>query len=61
MRSTPAARVSHAQADLRGSEDRAVSQVLTRLLSTMRQLNRIAVKMDRKLGRRLRRLESLRS
>jgi hypothetical protein len=51
---------SHRAADRRGTEDQALSQVLVRLLSTVRQVNRIAVRMDRKLGRRLRKLESLR-
>jgi hypothetical protein len=38
-----------------------LSKVLTRLVSTARQLNKIAGRMDRKLERRLHQLESLRS
>jgi len=60
MGTAPAARTRHTPAGLRGEEDRALSNVLVRLLGTVRQLNRIAARMDRKLGRRLRQLESLR-
>jgi len=42
------------------SEIRALSATVSRIRAVVRQLNRIATRMDRTLGTRLRRLEALR-